>query len=167
MIWLLGAIIIAALIIHHHWYKIIKVNLLLFTMFLITVLMPALLLMDQQRQQPLRELSAFIVQEKQPQEELVIVGINKTSVVFYTQQQVNYIKLTQDAVEHIKNRTSQPAQPPSMLLLAKPKALVKMDLQPDTYDILHTTDSYQLIRVNWKKINKLVTNKQYSSTLTG
>lgn len=164
LIWLLGAMIIAALIINHHWHKIIKVNLLLFTIFLITVLMPALFLMDQQRQQPLRELSAFIVQEKQPQEELIMVGINKPSVLFYTKQQVNYIKLTQDAVEYIKNCTSQPAQPPSMLVLAKPKALVKMDLHPDTYDILHTRDNYQLIRVYWKKINKLVLDKQDSST---
>ncbi|CEJ42604.1 ArnT family glycosyltransferase [Umezakia ovalisporum] len=156
LIWFLGALIMAALIINRRWQNIINVNLLLFTLFLIIVLMPALFLMDQQRQQPLRELSALIVKAKQPDEELVMVGFKKPSVVFYTQQQVNYIKLTKDAVEHIKNLTFQPTQPASILILAEPKAFVKMDLQPDTYDILYTKKTYQLIRVSWKKINKLV-----------
>ncbi|TVP60953.1 MAG: glycosyltransferase family 39 protein [Nodularia sp. (in: Bacteria)] len=153
-IWFLGALIIAALIVSRLWHNIINVNLLLFTVFLMIVLMPALFLMDQQRQQPLRDLSAFVVEAKQPDEELLMVGFKKPSVAFYTQKSVNYIQLTKDAVEHIKNQTSQLAQQSSLLVIAEPKAFVKMDLQPGSYDILDTRDTYQLIRVSLRKTNQ-------------
>ncbi|MDB9373827.1 ArnT family glycosyltransferase [Nodularia sphaerocarpa] len=154
LIWIFGALIIAGLIISRRWYNIINVNLLLFTFFLIIVLMPALFFMDQLRQQPLRDLSALVLETKQSNEELVMVGFKKPSVAFYTQKPVNYIQLTKDAVEHINNRRSQPAQPPSLLVIAEPKALVKMDLQPGSYDILDTKDTYQLIRVSLRRIKQ-------------
>jgi 4-amino-4-deoxy-L-arabinose transferase-like glycosyltransferase len=152
--WFFGALMIAALIISRRWHSIVNVNLLVFTAFLILVLMPALDLMDQQRQQPLRDLAAVVVEAQQSDEELVMVGFKKPSVVFYTQKPVNYIKLTKDAVEHIQNRTSQGKQPPSLLVIAEPKAFVKMDLRPGTYDILDTRDTYQLIRVSLRRIKQ-------------
>ncbi|MDP5337337.1 MAG: glycosyltransferase, partial [Nodularia sp. (in: cyanobacteria)] len=84
----------------------------------------------------------------------LMVGFKKPSVVFYTQKPVNYIHMTEDAVEHIQNRTSQPSQQSSLLVIAEPKAFVKMDLQPGSYDILETKDTYQLIRVSLRKTNK-------------
>ncbi|MEA5514490.1 glycosyltransferase family 39 protein [Nodularia sp. UHCC 0506] len=162
-IWFVGALIIAALIISRLWHNIINVNLLIFTAFLIIVLMPALFLMDRQRQQPLRDLSAAVVVEAQQitspnqlsDEELIMVGFKKPSVVFYTQKPVNYILLTQDAVDYIKNRTSQLTQAVhSLLVIAEPKSIVKMNLQPGNYDILKTTDTYQLIRVYLRNMNK-------------
>lgn len=151
IIWFLGALLIGALIIGRRWHSIISANLLIFTATLIIVLMPALLLMDQQRQQPLRDLSALVVAQKHipvSDEELVMVGFKKPSVAFYTQKPVNYIHQPKDAVEYIQKRTSQPAKQPSMLVIASQQDLEKMDLQPGTYDILGTRDSYQLIRVS-------------------
>ncbi|MEA5581566.1 glycosyltransferase family 39 protein [Nodularia harveyana UHCC-0300] len=153
-LWFLAALIIAALIINRSWHSIISINLVTFTAFLIIVLMPALFFMDQLRQQPLKDLSAFVVTTQQSNEELVMVGFKKPSVAFYTEQPVNYIKLTNDAVEYIQNRTAEVAEPPSLLMIAQPKALVKMDLKPGTYDILETRDTYQLIRVSLKKTNQ-------------
>ncbi|MBE9050522.1 glycosyltransferase family 39 protein [Nostocales cyanobacterium LEGE 11386] len=153
-IWLFGAIIMAILILSRRWHSIINVNLGLFVAFLMIVLMPALFLMDQQRQLPLRELSAVVVEVQKPQEELVMVGFKKPSVVFYTQKHINFIKLTKDAVEHIQNRGAQLAKNSSLLVLAEPKTFVKMDLQPDIYDNLATKGAYQLIRVSFRKMNK-------------
>ncbi|QOV24030.1 ArnT family glycosyltransferase [Anabaenopsis elenkinii] len=157
LIWFAGALLLGALIISRHWHSIITANLLIFTATLVIVLMPALFLMDQQRQQPLRELSALVMAQehmsmaglpKLSDEELVMVGFKKPSVVFYTRKPVNYIYQPPDAVDYIQNRTAQAEKPPSMLVIASQKDLVKMNLPPDSYDILDTRESYQLIRVS-------------------
>lgn len=152
VIWLLCAIAIAALLLSHRWRPIISINLLGFVAFLMIVLMPAIFLMDRERQLPLRELSAIAAQEKQPNEELVMVGFKKPSVAFYSRGRVNYIKLSQEAVAHIQRQSAKKLQPPSLLILTEQKRLLQMDLPPDNYKSLGTKGAYQLIRVPLKKI---------------
>lgn len=154
LIWLLAALAIAGLIITRRWHSIISINIVAFTAFLVIVLMPALFLTDQLRQEPLRDLSASVVAAKHTNEEIVMVGFAKPSVVFYTQKRVNYIPVTTEALEHIQNRTAQTVDPPSLLMIARPKALVKMDLPPTTYQVLDTRENYQLIRVFLHQNNK-------------
>ncbi|WP_414564507.1 MULTISPECIES: ArnT family glycosyltransferase [unclassified Anabaena] len=153
-IWLFGAIIMAFLILSRRWHSLIKMNLAVFMAFLIIVLMPALFLMDQQRQLPLRELSALMLEVQEPNEELLMVGFKKPSVVFYTQQQINFLKLTKESLDHIQQRRAQQEQYPSLLVLAEPKTFVKMDLPPDSYENLATRGNYQLIRVSFRKMKK-------------
>ncbi|WP_413198986.1 ArnT family glycosyltransferase [Nostoc piscinale] len=151
-IWLLTAISVAFLIITRRWQGIIGVNLLGFVAFLIVVLMPAMFLMDQERQMPLREISAVLSQVKQPNEEIVMVGFKKPSVVFYSHQQVNFIKLTSEAVVYIKNQINTPPKSHSLLVLAEHRNLVRIDLQPDDYENLASKGAYQLIRISFKKM---------------
>jgi 4-amino-4-deoxy-L-arabinose transferase-like glycosyltransferase len=149
--WLITAMLIAALVLSRRWHLMIIVNSLGFAAFLILTLTPALFLMDQQRQLPLRELSAVIVTEKQPNEELLMVGFKKPSVVFYTHSRVNYLKFSELATEHIQKITTQPVKPPSLLVLAEEKMFLKMDLQPDHYKSLATKGAYHLIRISMKR----------------
>ena len=115
--------------------------------------MPAAFLMDQERQLPLRELSVIVAQVKQPNEELIMVGFKKPSVVFYTQKQVNYYQIYQRSCSTIfKNRLPSQYKPTSLLILAEQKKLSQMDLQPDDYKNLATKGAYQLIRVSFKKM---------------
>ncbi|MBD2301836.1 glycosyltransferase family 39 protein [Nostoc sp. FACHB-190] len=151
-IWLLTAISVAFLIITRRWQGIIGVNLLGFVAFLIVVLMPAMFLMDQERQMPLREISAVLSQVKQANEEIVMVGFKKPSVVFYSHQQVNFIKLTSEAVVYIKNQINTPPKSHSLLVLAEHRNLVRIDLQPDDYENLASKGAYQLIRISFKKM---------------
>jgi 4-amino-4-deoxy-L-arabinose transferase-like glycosyltransferase len=127
-------------------------NLLGFAAFLIIVLMPALFLMDQERQLPLRELSGVIVQTQKPKEELLMVAFRKPSVVFYTHKRVNFTESPKEALEHIQNRAIQQTKAPSLLVLAEKKKFFEMDLQPDTYENLATKGGYHLIRITFKKI---------------
>lgn len=152
VIWLLCAIAIALLLLSRRWRPIISINLLGFVAFLIIVLMPAVFLMDRERQLPLRELSAIAAQAKQPNEELVMVGFKKPSVAFYSRGQVKYIKLSQEALAHIQSQSAKKLQPPSLLILTEQKRLLQMDLPPDNYKSLGTKGAYQLIRVPLKKI---------------
>jgi len=153
-IWLLSAISVAFLLITRRWRGIIGANLLGFVAFLIVVLMPAMFLMDQERQMPLRQISAVVAQVKQPNEELLMVGFKKPSVVFYSHQQVNFIKFTKDAVVYIKNQTNLPIKAPSLLVLAEHRNIVRMDLTPDDYENLSSKGAYQLIRISFKKMKQ-------------
>jgi 4-amino-4-deoxy-L-arabinose transferase-like glycosyltransferase len=153
-IWLCCAVIIAALLLTRRWPFLISVNLLGFAAFFIVALMPTLFLLDQQRQLPLRELSAIAIQTQQPNEELVMVGFKKPSVAFYTRQHVNYLQAAKEAVEHIQIQTSKQVKPPSLLLLAQQSMFVNMGLQPDDYKYLATKGAYYLIRVPLKKTKK-------------
>ncbi|MDB9309467.1 glycosyltransferase family 39 protein [Aphanizomenon sp. CS-733/32] len=147
IIWLLSTITAAILILTHRYRQIITINLLGFIAFIAIVLMPAVAIMDQQRQLPLRELSALIVESKQPNEELIMVGFKKPTVTFYTHKNVNYIKFAQQALEYIQKQASQPTKPPSLLLLVEQGKFQEMDLPPDNYKSLATKGAYHLIRV--------------------
>jgi len=150
IIWLVSAGIIAVLLLRRLWLPIIGVNLLGLTAFLIVVLMPALFLVDHERQLPLRQLSAIAVQAKQPNEQLIMVGFKKPTVVFYSHENVTFFKFTEQAQEHIQNQAVNKVQPGSVLVLSQPKKLIQMGLQPADYENLGISGAYQLIRVPLK-----------------
>ncbi|MEH2355842.1 ArnT family glycosyltransferase [Nostoc sp.] len=152
IIWLVSAVLVAGLLLSRRWNYIIGINLIGFVAFVIFVLTPASFFIDRERQLPLRELSAVILEAKQPNEELIMLGFKKPSVVFYSHIHVNYLKFPQEAVEHIKNKAAKGLKPSSVLLLAEQKKFLKMDLQPDDYKNLSTKGAYNLVRIPFKKM---------------
>ena len=153
IIWLIITLISSILILTHRYRQIIIINLVGFTAFIAISLMPAILIMDQQRQLPLRELSALIVELKQPNEELIMVGFKKPTVTFYTKQIVNYIKFSQAALKYIQNPEFSKTKS-SLLMLIEQEKFQEMDLQPDTYKSLATKGAYHLIRISLATVNK-------------
>ncbi|MBN3887536.1 MAG: glycosyltransferase family 39 protein [Nostoc sp.] len=151
IIWLVCAVLVAGLLLSRRWNYIISINLIGFVAFIIFVLTPASFFIDRERQLPLRELSAIILEAKQPNEELIMLGFKKPSVVFYSHIHVNYLRFPQEAIEHIQNQAAKGLQPPSLLLLAEQKKFLQMDLQPDDYKSLSTKGAYNLVRVPFKK----------------
>jgi 4-amino-4-deoxy-L-arabinose transferase-like glycosyltransferase len=152
--WLISTFIAAILILSHRYRQIITINLVGFIAFIALALMPAVLIMDQQRQLPLRELSALIVESKQPNEELIMVGFKKPTVTFYTHQNVNYIKFSQQALEYIQKQISQTNKPPSLLILVEQGKFQEMDLPPDNYKSLAIKGAYHLIRIPLKTVKQ-------------
>ncbi|MEH1966244.1 ArnT family glycosyltransferase [Nostoc sp.] len=151
VIWLICAVLVGGLLLSRRWNYIISINLIGFVAFVIFVLTPASFFIDRERQLPLRELSAVILEAKQPNEELIMLGFKKPSVVFYSHIHVNYLRFPQEAIEHIQNQAAKGLQPPSLLLLAEQKKFLQMDLQPDDYKSLSTKGAYNLVRVPFKK----------------
>ncbi|WP_375512464.1 ArnT family glycosyltransferase [uncultured Nostoc sp.] len=151
VMWLVCAVLVAGLLLSRQWNQVIGINLIGFVAFLIFVLTPASFFIDRERQLPLRELSAVILEAKQPNEELIMLGFKKPSVVFYSHIHVNYLGLPQEAIEHIKNQAAKGLKPASVLLLAEQKKFLQMDLQPDDYKNLSTKGAYNLVRVPFKK----------------
>ncbi|MCC5607593.1 glycosyltransferase family 39 protein [Nostoc sp. CHAB 5834] len=151
VMWLVCALLVAALLLNRQWNQVIAINLIGFVAFLIFVLTPASFFIDRERQLPLRELSAVILEAKEPNEELIMLGFKKPSVVFYSHIHVNYLGSPQEAIEHIKNQAAKGIKPASVLLLAEQKKFLQMDLQPDDYKSLSTKGAYNLVRVPFKK----------------
>ncbi|BAY92183.1 MULTISPECIES: ArnT family glycosyltransferase [unclassified Tolypothrix] len=162
MIWLLVAIIIAAFTLTRRWQWIITANLLGFVIFFTVVLMPTLFVMDQQRQQPLRELATIAAQVEQPKEELIMLGFKKPSVVFYSHKTVNYISSAPEVVDYIHKQNAQPAKLNSLLLLAEKDRFLAMDLEPEEYKHIASKGAYYLVRVPVKKIKKQKLDISYS-----
>jgi 4-amino-4-deoxy-L-arabinose transferase-like glycosyltransferase len=150
VIWLLSAVIMAFLMIRRRRTWLMSVNLLGFAAFVIVSLMPTFLLMDRERQLPLRQLSAIVIEKRQPNEELVMVGFKKPSITFYTKHPVNYLGSNGEAVDYIKNQAANKVQPPSLLVLSQPTNFPEIGLQPRDYESLGTKGAYQLIRVPLK-----------------
>ncbi|MFM5999099.1 MAG: ArnT family glycosyltransferase [Dolichospermum sp.] len=153
IVWLITTLISSILILTHRYRQIIIINLLGFTAFIAISLMPAILIMDQQRQLPLRELSALIVELKQPNEELIMVGFKKPTVTFYTGKNVNYIKFSQAALKYIQNPELSKTKS-SLLMLIEQEKFQEMKLQPDTYKSLATKGVYHLIRIPLSRVNQ-------------
>jgi hypothetical protein len=123
--------------------------------FIIFVVTPASFLMDEQRQQPLRELAAIARQVEQGGEELLMIGFEKPSVVFYTQRTVHYFSRPQKAIAYIEKRARAHSTSPSVLILTESKRLKDSGLQPNEYIHLGTAGAYQLIRVSKQIIAQL------------
>jgi 4-amino-4-deoxy-L-arabinose transferase-like glycosyltransferase len=151
MMWLVCAVLVAAFLLSRRWDYIIGINLIGFVAFIIFVLTPASFFIDRERQLPLRELSAIVLEAKQPNEELIMLGFKKPSVVFYSQIHVNYLRFPKEAIEHIQNQAAKGLKPASLLLLAEQKKFLQMDLQPDNYKNLSTKGAYNLVRIPFKK----------------
>lgn len=147
VIWAITALAVAVLILRRQWRWLWSVNLLGFIVFLIFVLTPAYFLVDQARQQPLRELSAIAAKVDQPGEDLIMIGFPKPSVVFYSQRPVTYIKIVEDGAAHIQKWVNNPMSPDSVLVLTQPRRVKKLGLQPPQYQNLAKVGAYQLIRV--------------------
>ncbi|MEQ8755444.1 MAG: glycosyltransferase family 39 protein [Coleofasciculus sp. G1-WW12-02] len=132
------------------WRWLGMINLVAFVAFIILVVSPAAFLLDQQRQLPLRELSAIAAEVNQPSEELLMMGFEKPSVVFYAQRSVNYFDEEHKLIAYIEKIAKTKPNPPSTLILIESKRFNKLQenwLKPNEYTIIDNEGAYHLIRV--------------------
>jgi len=143
-IWLgAGVLLSLSLIFQEYLRWLWSINLLAMLLTFVFVLQPAVFLVDQWRQQPLRELAQLEQQVRKPGEELIMIGMEKPSVAFYTQHQVTYLDKTKYAIAQLQN------QPPSesILLLSHPRHLNRIISQVQVVTFLGQSGEYQLIRI--------------------
>jgi 4-amino-4-deoxy-L-arabinose transferase-like glycosyltransferase len=138
-VWLLGR--------QRTWRWLWIPNLVSFMAFISLAALPAAQLMDSQRQLPLRQLAERVRQVRQPQEELLMLGFLRPSLVFYTQQTVQFFYDTEPAIDYLKDEGDANGKPPTLLILSQPKYIAKLGLQPQDYQLLDQRGAYQLIRV--------------------
>ncbi len=150
LIWAIAAIVAIGLLLRRQGGWLWSVNLVGFTAFILFALMPATLLMDTQRQLPLRQMAAAIVQTQQPNEPTMMIGFEKPSLVFYTQRSIVYQEELEQVSRRLKKLASQSPTPPSILVLGRISKLKEAGLlNPDLYRYrsLAQDEIYQLIRI--------------------
>ncbi|WP_446360746.1 glycosyltransferase family 39 protein [Coleofasciculus chthonoplastes] len=132
------------------WRWLGTINLVAFVAFIILVVSPAAFLLDQERQLPLRELSAIAAEVNQPSEELVMMGFEKPSVVFYAKRSVNYFDEEHKFIAYIEDIAKTEPNPPSTLVLIESPRFNRLQedwLKPSEYTIIDQEGAYHLIRV--------------------
>lgn len=116
-------------------------NLIGFVAFILFVLTPANLLMDEVRQLPLRELATQINAQQNPAEEVVMIGFEKPTLVFYTQQPITFFERNSEARPYFRNLDA-----PSVLLVSRTENIADLDAEFD-YETLGTQGTYELVRL--------------------
>ncbi|WP_448561110.1 ArnT family glycosyltransferase [Trichothermofontia sp.] len=166
-IWGVAAIVATALLLRQRSQWLWGVNVVAFVAFILFTLQPTYALVDTYRQLPLRQLATAIVAHRQPDEEVIMMGFKKPSLVFYTRQPITYLRTEGQIRKHLRQQqedrhdsaeghqqeraatpkmTDYPA--PSVLILAYPAELQEdLNLSPDTYQALDRAGVYQLVRV--------------------
>jgi 4-amino-4-deoxy-L-arabinose transferase-like glycosyltransferase len=153
-IWATAAVVGVALLLRQQGRWLWLINLVGFAAFIGFTIVPASLLMDAQRQLPLRQLSATIGQIQQPQEEVVMVGFEKPSLVFYSQRPITYLSHPDRTIGYLRRKYAlctppceQTAIPASALVLGYPEKLEETRLRPNQYETIAQFGAYELIRV--------------------
>ena len=154
-VWATAAVAGAAALLSRRQRWLLGVNLLGFAAFLIVAVMPANFVIDHYRQLPLRQLAQTVVQFKLPGEELVMLGFQKPSLVFYTKQPVTFYLLPEDGIKYMKHRAEAQPNPSSVLILGYPSKFEEAGLLPNQYQILDKAGAYQLIRVSKQVVVRL------------
>lgn len=153
IVWGIIAIAIAFLLFKtKFWQYIIVVNLIGFIAFISFVLLPTTFFIDTHRQLPLQEIAIDIKQVQQQSEPIFMVGFQKPSLVFYTQQPVSFFKRKSDLrsylAEHENNIDSS-----TVLIVGRPKDVEKIvNLEEEDYQSLSTEGVYNLVRIPFEDI---------------
>jgi hypothetical protein len=151
-IWGTSAIAGTVLLVRRQAYLFWSVCFLGFVAFLMFVIVPALSVVDLERQLPLRQMAESAVQAQAPDEKIVMItdGFEKPSLVFYTQQQVTFLHNPSKAISTLQNLEKQ-SNPNSVLVIARQKALEQTGLKPTQYQQISQAGIYQLVRVSREK----------------
>lgn len=153
LIFAVTAITIAGLVgWRHRW--IWTANLIGFLAFLMLVVHPMMLIVDAERQLPLRQLAQVAVQAKQPQERLIMVGFEKPSLVFYTQDRVRYLFRPARIAGYLQHRMLNSNLMSGALIIGMPKAFSRTGLTPNQYQELARAGAYQLVRVTPESLKR-------------
>ena len=149
MIWGASAIAGTVLLLRRQASWFWGVSFLGFVAFLMFVIIPATGIVDAERQLPLRQIAQSAIQVEAPGEKLVMItdGFEKPSLVFYTQQQVTFLRDSSQTISQIQ-AVNQQSSPSSVLVIARHKALEKAGLNPNQYQEIDRAGMYQLVRVS-------------------
>jgi 4-amino-4-deoxy-L-arabinose transferase-like glycosyltransferase len=155
-IWLTIALIELGLLLGQRSQWIWTVQLLGWVAFVLMTLLPAAEIVDAQRQLPLRQIAAEIVQQQQPNEPVLMVG-RKPSLVFYTQRSITFVPAPGDVaaqLDKFSRRLSRPrSRVRSLLLVGRPNKLREAGIQESDYEMLASAGVYRLGRMNFSDSN--------------
>ncbi|MGI0489970.1 glycosyltransferase [Pantanalinema rosaneae CENA516] len=129
-------------------------NVIGFLAFLMLVVHPMMLIVDAERQLPLRQLAQVAVAAKQPEERFIMVGFEKPSLVFYTQDRVRYLFRASRVEGYLESRMVEDDIMSGALILGMPKVIDRTGLTPDQYQEIARAGAYRLVRVSLESLKR-------------
>ncbi len=152
-IWAAIALVECGLLLRRQSQWIWTVQLLGFVAFVLMTVLPTMVIVDMQRQLPLRQLAATIVQVQKPEESVLMIGYRKPSLVFYTQRPIKYIAGPSDVpdqLDKIARRLSRPkSKVHSLLVLGRPVKLKEAGIKPEQYETIAEAGVHRLVRMEF------------------
>lgn len=167
IIWIGTAILIAWILRYpNQWRWLIGANFAGFIAFFVFLVNPAIFLIDEVRQLPLRQLSQQISQVEKPQEELWMIAFRKPSVVYYSQRHVYFytvLDFFKGIVEdqplyHLFDSIQNRPNPSTIMVISRLQELQRLGLKNEDYELLNQQGYYLLIRVEKKTLLERVIN---------
>jgi 4-amino-4-deoxy-L-arabinose transferase-like glycosyltransferase len=127
--WLLTGLSISTLLTFKKSYKWIGVaNLIGFIFFFMVALIPAIFLLDNVRQLPLKEIASMVKEIKQPETDVIMFGFKKPTLVFYSQNYVHYFRNPEQMITQINNQEI-PKLSDQLLIVTERKFLDKIPFE--------------------------------------
>ena len=131
-----------------------SVNVIGFAVFVIVAVLPALSLVDQMRQLPLRELAQTVIVSRQTNEPIVMLGLVKPSIAFYTKKEINYLNESPLVRKQLKKLAETEPKPPSILIIGTPAKFQEAKIVANQYQVIDKSGAYQLARMSQQVIAK-------------
>ncbi|MDB9312847.1 glycosyltransferase family 39 protein [Spirulina sp. CS-785/01] len=151
-LWTLTTLTLLLLLLRRrYWKAIIGVNLLSFALTFVFVIQPIYSIAIQQRQAALKNLAQTAAQVKQPQDELMMIGFMKPSIVFYAQHPVLYFSHTPIALKALRKNANDLSPEDTFLIISRPEKIEEANLQPKDYQLIDQQGEYQLVRVQGRR----------------
>lgn len=122
-------------------------NLIGFFVFIAFVVPPLIPLLDTERQLPFRQLSILIKEEVKPEEEVFLMGFTRYSIVYYSQNQVEFFDNVELARNYLQDSTKSQSKSPTVLILSEQKFIDNFELNKQDYQLINQKGVYKLIRV--------------------
>jgi 4-amino-4-deoxy-L-arabinose transferase-like glycosyltransferase len=154
-IWAVAVIAGVVLAIQGRLSQLWRLKVMAMAAFILFFIMPTLTVLDQVRQSPLRSMAQTITKVQQPKEAvaMAVTFFEKPSLVFYTQQPVEFINRAVKVKPYIEAVRNQ-QQSPSILMVTTPDTLKESGLKASEYQTIAKASLYKLIRIPLNQADK-------------
>ncbi len=116
-----------------------------FCCFILFFTLPLMEIFDVHSQLPLRKISQTIVSIRQPQENLLMVGFKRPSVVFYAQTPVKFFYGAEDYLKDLETRKQEKEK---FYLIAETKRIKNLELDQEYVKSVQKNRTYQLFELD-------------------
>ncbi|MGB2925122.1 MAG: glycosyltransferase family 39 protein [Limnothrix sp.] len=117
--------------------------------FILFTLLPVGALLDQNRQANLREIADTIKAVQRPQEEVVMVGFEKPSLVFYSGQNIRFFERPSKLKAYFAKEDKGEE---TILLISREKEMKPLSIDLSTVELIQQAEPYSLIRLRKQTI---------------
>jgi 4-amino-4-deoxy-L-arabinose transferase-like glycosyltransferase len=149
-LWAIVGIAALVLVVQNRLGQMWRLKLIAMAAFILFFVMPGLNALDGVRQAPLRAIARTIVKVQRPQEAvaMAVTFFEKPSLVFYTQEPVEFINRAVKVKPYIEAVRNQKKK--SILMVTTKETLAESGLKPKEYGAIARAGLYELIRIPLK-----------------